>query len=407
MAIVTAPPTAPAWATLIESGVRQAGQEDLGRLTAGELGDGVVALLRLVDLLQAEGARRLRRFEETGGPGVEGAASTVAWVSGRCRRSPGSAADLVCVGRQLEALPETARALRAGEIGYQHASVIAHLARQVGDEAAAALEPELVAAAREADVQRFGWFARRVREVVDPDGALGDANRDHARSRMHLSQTLGGSWRMDGWLDVEGGAMLSTALTPLMKPVPGDRRTASQRRAEALVELCRRQLDGGGLPTTGGERPHLHLTVSAETLRGEPGSPGGMLRGVGPVVGETARRLACDATLIEEVVGPGGEPVAAERRGRTVPAAVRRGLLARDGGCRFRRSDRPQERCDRPAEWCDGHHVQYQSLRGPHILINLALLCRFHHRMVHEGGWRIVLGADGELDFVPPGGRSP
>lgn len=401
MATVTASPLAPAWATLLESGVRSAAGEDLDALDAAALGRGVVALLRLGDLLQAEVARRLRRFEELHGPAAEGAPSTVAWVSVRGRRSPGSAADLVCVARQLAELPQAARALSDGQIGYQHASVIAHTASQVGAEAAAVVGPDLVEAAKEVDVRRFAHFARQVREIADADGALADANRDHERSRVHLSQTLGGSWRLDGWLDVEGGAMLSTALIPLMPPPRGgDRRTASQRRAAALVELCRRQLDGGRLPTVGGERPHLHVTVPVETLRGEPGWPGGEIRGAGPVVAETARRLACDAVVIENVLGADGALVSAERRGKTVPAPVRRGLIARDEGCRF-------PGCDRTVEWCDGHHLVWRSHGGTHDLFQLLLLCRLHHRFVHEGGWTIERTGDGELEFVPPGGRSP
>lgn len=403
MATLTAHPTVlppPEWATRLEVGLRDVVGEDLGDADATVLGTEVVALLRLGDLVQAEAARRLRRFEELRGPAQEGAPSTVAWLSVRSRRSPGSAADLVCVARQLGELPETARALREGEIGYQHASVIAHTARDVGAEAAAVVEPELVSAAREVDVRRFARFARQVREIADSEGALADANRDYERSRVQLSQTLGGCWRLDGWLDVEGGAMLSTALTPLMTPLRDDRRTASRRRADALVELCRRQLDGGRLPTVGGERPHLHITVPLETLRGEPGSPGGEIRGAGTVVAETARRLACDAIVIENVVGPDGALVSAERRGKTVPASVRRALLARDDGCRF-------PLCDRLVEWCQGHHMVWRSAGGPHDLDNLTLLCRFHHGLVHEGGWTLRRKADGELEAMPPSGRSP
>jgi hypothetical protein len=388
----------PAWAELIDRGLRIAEEEDLAG--TGGLGEHVELLLKLADRHQAEAARRLREFEQRKGPAEDGAPSTVAWLTGRCRMSPGRAADMVCVSRRLEELPQTARAVRAGEIGFQHASVMAHTAADVGAEKVRGAEEHLVPAAGTLGVREFQYLARRFRECVDAKGALADAKRDHERRRLYLSQTLGGCWRLDGWLDPEGGALLTTALNPLMKPLPDERRTGSQRRADALLELCRRQLDAGTLPVVGGQRPHLYVTVPAATLRGEPGSPGGEMRWAGPVIGEVARRLACDAVCTEITVGPRGEPLAIGRPKRTIRGRLRRLLVARDGGCRF-------PGCTRPPEWCDGHHIRYRRNGGPTTLENLVLLCRFHHGCVHEGGWSIVWRSQTEIEFVGPEARSP
>ena len=400
MSVATAAPTPPTRAQAALLAVRLAAGEDLEPLGAAALDEDIDVLLRISDTAQAEAARRLRRREQLPEPPADGASSSVAWLSWRCRMTPGRAADLVCVSRRLADLPETARALRDGEIGFQHASVMAHTASQVGPGAMREAEADLVAEARRFDVRRFSHLARHFRECVDARGALADANRDRERSRVHLSQTLGGTWRLDGWLDVEGGALLTTALSPLMKPIPDDRRTASQRRAEALTDLCRRQLDGGGLPLTGGQRPHLYVSVPVETLRGDPGAPGAEMRWSGPVVGELARRLHCDCVRTEITVGPGGEPLAIGRPTRTIRGPLRTLLIARDGGCRF-------PGCTRPPEWCDGHHIVRKALGGPTVLENLVLLCRFHHRCVHEGGWRIARVSEHGFTFVSPGGRSP
>ena len=102
----------------------------------------------------------------------------------------------------------------------------------------------------------------------------------------------------------------------------------------------------------------------------------------------------------EITVGPGGEPLAIGRPTRTIRGPLRTLLIARDGGCRF-------PGCTRPPEWCDGHHIVRKALGGPTVLENLVLLCRFHHRCVHEGGWRIVRVSEHGFTFVPPGGRSP
>ena len=85
----------------------------------------------------------------------------------------------------------------------------------------------------------------------------------------------------------------------------------------------------------------------------------------------------------------------AGRSARTIPPSLRRALVARDRGCRF-------PGCDRPAEWTDGHHLRHWAHGGETTLQNLALLCRRHHRRVHEQGWRLEWGAKGELLAAPP-----
>jgi len=386
------PPQTPARVALLA--VQAAAEEQLETLCASALDEDIDVLLKVADAAQADAARRLRRREQLGAPS-DGATSMVAWLSARCRMAPGRAADLVCLGRQLAELPETSRAVRDGEIGFQHASVMAHTASQVGAEAMREAEEDLVAEARRFDVRRFSHLARHFRDCVDAGGALADANRDHERARVHLSQTFGGCWRLDGWLDPEGGALLTTALNPLMKPVPGDRRSGGQRRNDALLELCRRLLDGGGLPLAGGQRPHLVVSVPVEPLRGEPGAPGGDLRWSGPVVGELVRRLFCDAVCTEVTVGPAGEPLAVGDPVRTIPPRLRYRLNARDGRCRF--TD-----CTRPPEWCEAHHIRPRERRGPTLLENLVLLCHFHHTCCHEGGWTIRRVSETGIEFVPP-----
>jgi hypothetical protein len=392
------PQPLPAWAALVDRGLRLAESDDL--TSAGAPGEEIELLYRCADRLQAEAVRRLHEFEQRQGPAGDGATSTVAWLTDRCRMSPGRATDMVCVSRQLPELPETRRALREGEIGFQHASAMAHTASDVGAETVREAEKDLVPAAGRLGVREFGYLTRRFRECVDPDGALEDAKRDQERRRLHLSQTLGGCWRLDGWLDAEGGALVKTALNPLMKPLPADPRTGSQRCADALLELCRRQLDAGTLPIVGGQRPHLYVTVPQATLRGEPGSPGPEMRWAGPVVREVAQRLACDAVRTEIVVGPRGEPLSIGCSKRTIPARLRRLLDHRDGGCRF-------PGCSRPPDWCQGHHIQHYEDGGPTILGNLLLACKPHHDLLHEGGWTIRWVSETEVEFVPPDARSP
>lgn len=394
--IATAPePTAPTPLELLAQAVAALRGECVEGLPATALGDRIVALTVAVDALRGDRARCVAGFERLRGHRDQGAASMVAWATARCRMSPGAAAEMVGTARRLEELPLTSAALRDGELGYQHASLMARTAADVGDDAVREAEADLLIHARRFDVREFAYLTRRFRECVDAGGALRDANRDHERNRVHLSQTLDGRYRLDGDLDAEAGATLTTAIGRYMRPLPGDGRSAGQRRAAALVELCHRDLTHNERPQVAGQRPHLSVTVPLATLRGEPGWPGGDLRWAGPVVADTARRLACDAVRTDVTVGAQGEVLAVSPPSPTVSPWLRQWLQERDRGCRF-----PD--CDRPPEWTEAHHIVPREEHGPSTLPNLVLLCRVHHRLVHEGGWRVRRGPDGELGVEPP-----
>ena len=95
------------------------------------------------------------------------------------------------------------------------------------------------------------------------------------------------------------------------------------------------------------------------------------------------------------VVGADGEPLSVGRARRTIPAPMRRAIMQRDKHCRF-------PGCDRPVAWSDGHHLRHWVDGGPTAYWNVWLLCRGHHRLVHEGGWRLERTSDGSLTAIPP-----
>jgi hypothetical protein len=205
---------------------------------------------------------------------------------------------------------------------------------------------------------------------------------------------MDGTFVLNGTLDAEGGAILRTALAAVEgKPVAGDDRTARQRRHDAMVDLGRRQLDSGELPTTGCQRPHLTVTADLEVLAGKAAG-GGLLNWEQLVPAETVRRLACDCSVTPIVTGPDGEPLSVGRARRTIPAPMRRAIMLRDRHCRF-------PGCDRPVAWTDGHHLWHWIDGGPTAYWNVWLVCRRHHRLVHEGGWRLERTPDG-LIAIPP-----
>jgi Domain of unknown function (DUF222)/HNH endonuclease len=112
---------------------------------------------------------------------------------------------------------------------------------------------------------------------------------------------------------------------------------------------------------------------------------------------ETARRLACDTSLVR-VLERDGRPLSVGRKTRTISPALRRALRTRDRACRF--PGCPQRR------FLHAHHIHQWAHGGRTDLANLVQLCTHHHRLVHEGGYRIERGAHGALLFRRPDGRA-
>jgi hypothetical protein len=117
--------------------------------------------------------------------------------------------------------------------------------------------------------------------------------------------------------------------------------------------------------------------------------------GCGPPVGLQGRLRAALALLPPPLGGAPSRPLDVGRATRVITPAQRSVLAVRDGGCVF-------PGCDRPLAWCEGHHLVSWLDGGPTDLANLALVCRAHHRAVHEGGWQLTRGPDGRFRATPP-----
>src|SRR5205809_4647161 len=332
-----------------------------------------------VDPLEAAFATGVRRLDRSREYAADGALSVVAWLKWKCKLSGGAAAERVEIGKQLERLPKTEEAFARGDVGYQHVAVIARTAENVGAAAVRTEERNLLNAALTMDPGQFTTVAKNFEHRVDAAGALAEANRAYQRRFLHVGDPQDGVVRIDGLLDAEGGATVRAALAAQMKPIKDDDRTHGQRFADALVEFCRK--GSGGKRGSSGSRPQLIIRASLATLAGIPGAPAGELEGGGTVPAETVQRYACDSAL-SRITGQGELEHELNHASRTLPASTRRALEARDRHCVF-------PGCTRPTVWCDGHHLVWWTRGGESSLPNLALLCRPHHRQVHEGGWSI------------------
>ena len=380
----------------IHQGLQRLREEDLEAVPASSMADDLQDLRRLSNAIDAEFTRRLHRFDKGQGYASTCALTAQAWLRWKCNFSPSAASDRVAVSRELANLPETTLAFAGGDFSYPHAAMIVRTAERLGEKMEANAETILVDAATKLDLSRLRIVSIHLRHYLDADSVLDDAKKSHELRFLSLSQTLDGVFYLNGRLDSEGGATLQTALNALSgPPAADDERTPRQRRADALVGLARRQLDGGQLPEVGGQKPHLVVTTDMATLSKQPGSPAAELEWAQPIPADTARRIACDCSITPVFRGAESHQVDAGRTSRVIPPAMRRALVARDKGCRF-------PGCDRPPAWTDGHHLQHWADGGPTLPWNLALLCARHHYRVHEDGWRLAWGAGGELIAQPP-----
>ncbi len=373
------------------------------------LADEVVALFAVVNRLHAMALTRLVRVDANGVAALETGSGTASWLRHHTGLPSGQASDLVRTARELRSsLSATESALGNGEITVQHARTIARTARLVHDQvrpeeadaAVAEVEKVMLEVGRAVDAGSLTGFATRVRQVVDPDGALADANRAHERRWLTTSTTLEGMVSIDGLLDAEAGAVLLTALASAATPRgPDDRRSAGQRRADALVDVCNYALDTGQPGTSAGVRPHLLVTTPLTAITGrsdESSTPVDVpeMAWTGPITDEAVRRIACDAEVTRVVLDPASQPLDVGRSTRTVPGYLRQALVVRDRGC-------VAEGCDRPSAWTEAHHVVHWAEGGRTALDNLVLLCRTHHRKVHDAGWEFGF-IDNRWLLVPP-----
>ncbi|HWE88583.1 MAG TPA: DUF222 domain-containing protein, partial [Pseudonocardiaceae bacterium] len=163
------------------------------------------------------------------------------------------------------------------------------------------------------------------------------------------------------------------------------------------ADIVKLAADSGTLPEDGGEKPHLTVTIDWDTLREQTGRATlhtATPEGDSTLTASQARRLACDSKILPMVLGSRSEPLDVGRSTRTIPTAIRKALVSRDGGCAF-----PD--CDRPPQWTDAHHIVFVADGGPTSLDNLVLLCRSHHTLIHHSQWRIDMD-DGIPVFIPP-----
>ena len=345
----------------------------------------------------------IREFDARGGWN-NGFRSCAHWLAWRVGTDLGAARERVRVARALGSLPRLAEALACGELSYAKVRALTRVATPETEERLLAVGRAGTACHVERIVR--GW--RRVDALAE---ARETAHRHESRA-LHVYQDEDGMVVIRGRLTPEAGAVLMQALAAARETlyqkahgtdaasspedVPAETSSMAQQHADALTLLAETALHHGIDPGAPGERYQVVVHVDAPVLE-DPEAPGqSVLEGGTHVASETSRRLACDASRVVMRHDPDGRVVEVAAKTRTIPPALRRALHHRDRGCRF-------PGCG--VSFGQGHHIRHWANGGPTTLSNLAMLCRRHHRAVHEQGYQVERQPDGELRFRRPDGR--
>ena len=368
------------------------------------LGDEIAELSAHLDAATARLLDLIREFDARGGWN-SGFRSCAAWLSWRVGLDLGAARERVRVARALGTLPLLGDALARGELSYAKVRALTRVATPE-------TEVRLLGVGRAgtaAHVERIvrGW------RCVDRRAESREAKHRHATRALHVYQDEDGMVVVRGRLEPEIGALLMQALAAARETlyqrarvVDGDAGrgnvsaetppSMAQRQADALALLAETALHHGLDPGAPGARYQVVVHVDTPVLA-DPEQPGqSVLEDGARVSAETSQRLACDASRVVMRHDEAGRVVEIGARTRTIPPALRRALLHRDRGCRF-------PGCG--VRVGQGHHLHHWAQGGPTTLSNLALLCRRHHRAVHEEGFQVARGPDGALRFKRPDGR--
>ena len=347
---------------------------ELERAPTMELEDAIVQLHGLMSAAQRKMLAFISEFDRRCAWRRDGAASMEQWLCARVSVSFNTASTWVEAASKLDELPATAAVFEHGGLSWDQMRAVLRFATPERDEELAHEAPGWSAAQAEAVARRELAASRSEAELALDQRAL--------RLKWDLAQNLLKFW---GRLPTAEGAVVERALERIALAAPKDDDSPPDARlADALVELASARL--GSESDTDRATVVVHVDESVRS---------GSLPSGARVPFETARRLACDARVQEIVESAGGEPIGIGRASRQVPGWLVRLLRERDGGCGF-------PGCGR-MRWLHAHHIVHWADGGSTDADNLILLCGYHHRLVHERGWRVEPESH---EFVRPDGRT-
>jgi hypothetical protein len=351
-------------------------------VTARRLGDELAELSAHIEVAMARFLDKLREFDALCGWG-DGFKSCAEWLAWRVGLNLSAAYERVRVARALPGLPLIRAAFARGEVSYSKVRALTRVATP------------------QTEARLLGFAQCGTASHVEHQ----QADQRHRSRSLRVYLDTDGMFVIRGRLTPEVGAVVRQALAAAcdrsavearVNPPGQVEPSMAQRQADALGLIAQAALHHDLDPGAPGERYQVVVHVDAPVLV-DPDQPGqsAFQDGVNSSA-EESRRLACDATRVIMTHDADGRILEVGARTRTIPPALRRALQHRDHGCRF-------PGCS--SRFTHGHHIKHWANGGPTTLSNLALLCRRHHRAVHEDGFQLQRLANGELESRDPRGR--
>jgi hypothetical protein len=332
----------------------------------------------------------LREFDLRQGWQAWGCADCADWLNLKCGITRNTAQEKLRVAKSLWDLPQIEEAFKRGDLSYSKVRALTRVVTAIN-------ETDLLDYALGASAAQVEGYCRKLRNGSSLSTA--DAQRAHAGRSLFRSFREDGTGVLTVELPRDSLELVLKALEQAASRLPDvldcEDDTLFTRGADALVMLARDSLcdqSGGSQKaesSSAGAQHQILIVVDAHALSGHGG------KSDLPV--ESVRRLCCDGSVVPIVENDAGEVLSVGRKQRTVPTAIRRALVARDRTCTF-----PGCSHDR---WIDAHHIQHWAQGGETSLENLVLLCTHHHKLVHEGGFKIERRRDGSVYFARPDGR--
>ncbi|MCP4332617.1 MAG: DUF222 domain-containing protein [Gammaproteobacteria bacterium] len=311
-----------------------------------------------------------------------------------------AAREKVRVAHALKPLALISAAFSNGELSFSKVRAITRIADPEN-------EKELLDLARYATAAQVEKLVRAYRRV----GCLEErecASAQHAARELTYYYDDDGSLVIRARLPADEGAVVLQALNAAMDAQEPDAQSDdvtavtsteenrfAQRRADALTTMAETTLRHGSASQSSAERYQVVVHVTAETLAADEAGRCELDDGQ-RLAPDTVRRIACDGSLLHLSEDTAGNPLDIGRKTRAVPPAMQRALRSRDAGCRF-----PGCTHDR---FVDAHHIEHWADGGETSIDNLVLLCRRHHRLVHEGGFGLEKIVDDRIRFTRPDG---
>ncbi|MDZ7644987.1 MAG: DUF222 domain-containing protein [Woeseiaceae bacterium] len=357
----------------------------------------------------------IREFDEQGYWELPGLHSCAHWLNIQCGIGMNAAREKVRVARALADLPKISAAFSRGELSYSKVRAMTRVANTDN-------EDYLLMIARHGSAWHMETLIAKYRRA-SRDMEAATAVAQNAARECTVFYEHDGSLVIKARFPADQGELVVKALEHAMerrfresggfepadavqdtRPAKPEREPASRRRADALADVAETYLAADHAVSATADRFQVVVHVGADTLNAEPEGDAGVTAETSPlsdlahlehgphVSAETARRVACDGGIVRLVENDDGVPLSIGRKSRAIPPAIRRALTARDGGCRF-------PGCTN-TRFVDGHHVKHWADGGETSLDNLVLLCRHHHRLVHEGAFVASMAQTGAFSSM-------